>query len=89
MEQGYRNGVISEERLNDAVTRILALKASLGLPERQVNGTLSKTLTQAQNALGQPRFLEWSREVAERSVILVKEEKGIFPITPKRFPSVR
>ena len=88
MEQGYRNGVISEERLNEAVTRILALKASLGLPERQVNGTLSKTLAQAQDALGQPHFLEWSREVAARSVTLVKEEEGIFPITPKRFPRV-
>ena len=31
MEQGFRDGIITPERLDMAVTRILALKASLGL----------------------------------------------------------
>ena len=31
MLDGYRNGVITEQRLQDALERILALKASLGL----------------------------------------------------------
>jgi hypothetical protein len=31
MMDGYRNGIITEERLLDALTRILGLKAMLGL----------------------------------------------------------
>ena len=35
MKKGYRDGVFDDARLDEAVTRILALKASLGLPEKQ------------------------------------------------------
>ena len=40
MERGYENGVITPERLDEAVIRILALKAALRLHEKQKNGTL-------------------------------------------------
>lgn len=88
MEEGYRKGIISEERLNEAVTRILALKASLGLPEKREEGTLIPVEEEAEKRLGSPVYKKWSQECAERSITLVKEEKGIFPITPERFPRV-
>ena len=40
MEKGYEDGVLTEERLNEAVLRILAMKAALGLPEQQEKGTI-------------------------------------------------
>lgn len=88
MEKGYRNGVFSAERLDEAVTRILALKASLGLNEKQKNGTLVPTVEDASSKLRRKEFKGWSDECARRAITLVKEEKGIFPITAERFPRV-
>lgn len=88
MKRGYEAGVITPERLNEAVTRILALKASLGLHEKQKNGTLVPTLEHARVAVGQKKFRDWSRECANQAITLVKEEKGVFPITPERYPRI-
>lgn len=87
MEKGYREGVFSAERLDEAVTRILALKASLGLDKKHKNGTLVPSES-ASAVIGSERFRVWSDECADRAITLVKEEKGIFPITPERFPRV-
>jgi beta-N-acetylhexosaminidase len=87
MEKGYRDGVFSQERLDEAVTRILALKASLGLAEKQKNGTLVPDKS-ALSVIGNPTYKAWSDECADRAITLVKEEKGIFPITPDRFKRV-
>ncbi len=82
MEKGYREGVFSAERLDEAVTRILALKASLGLAE---NKTQDKDVSAV---VGNATHKAWSDECADRAITLVKEEKGIFPITPERFKRV-
>ena len=88
MEAGYRRGVFSAERLDEAVTRILAMKAALGLPEKQRELKLVPDLSAAKAVLGNERFRQWERDCADRAITLVKEEKGIFPITPDRFPRV-
>ncbi|MBQ8431556.1 MAG: glycoside hydrolase family 3 protein [Clostridia bacterium] len=88
MRKGYEEGIFDEARLNEAVTRILALKASLGLPEKKANGTLVPSYEEVKPLLGQERFKSWSRECADRAITLVKEEKGIFPLTPARFPRI-
>ena len=38
MLNGYKNGVITEERLQDALERILGFKATLGLHKAQQDG---------------------------------------------------
>lgn len=88
MEAGYARGVFTEERLNEAVTRILAMKAALGLPEKRKTGKLIPELSATQTVLGNARFRAWERECTDRAITLVKEEKGIFPITPARFPRI-
>ncbi len=88
MTQGYENGVITPQRLDEAVTRILALKASLGLHEKQKNGTLVPSLSNAEKIIGNETFRAWSRECADRAITLVKEEKDVFPITPERYPRI-
>lgn len=88
MRRGFETGVITRERLNDAVMHILALKASLGLHEKQKNGTLVPSLETAKAVIGQPKFMQWSRDCADKAITLVKEEKGVLPITPARYPRV-
>lgn len=88
MTKGYEDGIITDERLNDAVTRILALKASLKLHEKQKEGTLVPTIEYAKATVGQQRFIEWSKECADKSITLVKEEKGVLPISPEKYKRV-
>ncbi|MFX3950012.1 glycosyl hydrolase, partial [Streptococcus suis] len=43
MLNGYRKGVITEERLHDALLRILGLKAKLTLHIKQAEGNILKS----------------------------------------------
>lgn len=88
MHKGYEDGVITKTRLDEAVTRILALKASLGLHKKQENGTLVPSLEEAKEVVGQAKFRMWSKECADRAITLVKEENGVLPITPDRYKRV-
>lgn len=53
MMEGYKNGIITEERLHDALTRILGLKAKLGLHNRP-RETLLEPKEQALAKIGLP-----------------------------------
>ena len=88
MEKGYADGVITPERLDEAVTRILAMKAALGLHEAKDSGALYPDGERLLQAVKEPTYKQWEKECADRAITLIKEEKGIFPITPKRFPRV-
>lgn len=88
MRRGLQTGLLCEERLEQAVTRILALKASLRLPERREAGRLCPKDGASILRETQPLFFEWSRACADRSITLVKEEPGVLPLTPERYPRV-
>lgn len=84
MKQGFEEGVFTAERLDEAVTRILALKASLGLHKK----ALAPDLATAKQSIGLPEYRSWAKECAKKAITLVKEEKGVFPITPERFKRI-
>lgn len=84
MREGVRKGIISPERLDEAVTRILALKASLGLQNRNENVPAPESL----QLLHQPRFQQWARECADRSVTLVKDTQHLLPLSSQKTPKV-
>ncbi|MEP7279601.1 MAG: glycoside hydrolase family 3 N-terminal domain-containing protein, partial [Bacteroidota bacterium] len=68
---------VSIERVDDAVRRVLKMKFSLGLfdnPYRNNNAEREKKLLNAQ------AHLEVSRDVARRSIVLLKNEKNILPL---------
>lgn len=88
MQKGYRDGIITKERLDEAVLRILALKASLKLHEKKKNGTLVPSIEDAKKVIGNDKFKSWSRECADKSITLVKEEEGVLPITPQRYKKI-
>lgn len=84
MKKGVEDGTVTPERLEDAVKKVLALKAALGLPEKKENGTLIPNLEKVKKAIGTPEHLQWAKECAQKSVTLVKQEDGVLPISPTK-----
>ncbi len=82
------SGVITMERLDEAITRQLALKASLGLPRKQAAGTLVPG-PEALPVFGCQEHQDWARECARKSVTLVKDNQHLLPLSPERTPRVR
>lgn len=85
--EGLKTGKVTEERLNEAVTRILATKASLHLPEKQAQGKLVPG-AEALSIVGNEKHGAWAKEVADRSVTLVRDEQKLLPITPEKYRRV-
>jgi beta-N-acetylhexosaminidase len=82
MKYGVETGVITKVRLNDAITRILALKAHLKLPEKQADGNLVPPKS-ALKVLGSPLHKQWAVQNAEKSITLVKDIQNLLPISPQ------
>ena len=72
---GVKDGTVSTERLDEAVTRVLALKAKVCFAqprEDKVDGAA------------------WHREAAEKAITLVKNNQPeVFPVTPDRYSNIR
>lgn len=84
---GVANGVLTEARVDEAVTRVLALKASLGLhvstPAELVPGL------DAFNALPLVEDRAWALESADQAITLVKNlEPGVLPLDPTKHKRV-
>ena len=73
------SGAISKERLADAVTRILALKAALGLhrPDRRSDGERLAALATHAN-------LATADAITRRAPTLVKDTQKLLPLDPKK-----
>lgn len=87
MLRGYQEGVITEERLEDALSRILGLKAHLGL-HRKAKSEILPPKAEALAKIGLPENQKLFREVADKAITLVREEKGVLPVTPQRYPRI-
>lgn len=81
MLDGIRRGVITSERLDEAVTRILAVKAALGLHR----GVAELDVSEAQKIVGCSQHHAWAEECADKAITLVKEQPGVLPITPDKY----
>ena len=78
MRKGVQDGIITKERLDEAVKRVLALKAALKLYKQTEDLKLDDALA----VLGCEEHQQWAKEVADQAVTLVKEEKGVLPLDP-------
>lgn len=74
MLAGVESGELGMERLNEAVTRVLALKAVV---QRQTALTVRD-----------PANAGKSRACVERAITLVKDRQQVFPLTPEKYPLV-
>ena len=87
MMDGYKSGVLSEKRLLEANKRILALKAALKLHEKKAAGTLVPPEDSLQ-VLKSRQHTEWAKELADRSITLVKDTQKLLPVSAERYPKV-
>ncbi|MDA3847747.1 MAG: hypothetical protein PF505_14605 [Vallitaleaceae bacterium] len=70
MKQGYKKGILSEQRLNEAVTKILALKASIGLLED--NAVITRNESEL-TILRNKEHVSWAKEAADLGITMVKD----------------
>ena len=88
MLEGYKNGVITEERLQEALTRILGFKASLKLHEQKQNNNLVPS-EEALSIVGSEEHLKLAEMAAEKSITLVKDTEQNLPIKPSTHKRVK
>lgn len=87
MKKGVEKGILSMERLDQANLRILALKASLGLHRKQEANTLVPAKEELA-ILKSETHVEWARELAQKSITLVKDTQRLLPINATRHKKV-
>ncbi|AER19090.1 glycoside hydrolase family 3 protein [Streptococcus suis] len=90
MKEGLENGLLSEERLHDALRRTLGLKAKLGL--HLFEGRRQEIMLPKEEALaliGRDEAKQLAKEVADKAITLVKaKQEGIFPVNPERYKRI-
>ncbi|MFV0465243.1 MAG: glycoside hydrolase family 3 protein [Lachnospiraceae bacterium] len=87
MLDGVKKGYLTTARLDEAVTRILALKASLQLHTKQKNGTLVPQ-PQSLEILKCKKHIDWANQCADEAVTLVKDTQNLLPLSPDRYPRI-
>lgn len=80
MKAGIESGVITAQRLDDALHRILGLKAKLGLYQKE-NVIAAPELKE--QVVGCEEHLRLAEEAAEHCITLVKDTRGDLPINPE------
>lgn len=80
------NGTISQERLNEAVKRILATKLAQKIMDENGQATF---ITKENFSIDYAKHKKMAEAVAKKSVTLVKDRDHLLPMTPKRYPRVR
>lgn len=88
MMEGYQSGIITEERLQDALHRILGVKAALNLHKLQKEGKLTAPKENLA-VVGCAEHHKASREFADKYVTLVKDRLHYLPMTPKRYKRIK
>jgi len=84
MLEAYKNGVISEERMVEALTRILGLKAKMGL-NKKAKEELCPSLEEMQRVLYNPEYKTHSPKISRDAITLVKSlDKDVLPLSPEK-----
>lgn len=81
VKEGIERGILSLERLDEAVMRILAFKAHLKLNKTHTAGDLS--------VIGCEKHRAVAEEVSGRAVTLVKSNQtGVLPLSPQKYKKI-
>ncbi len=85
MLEAYQTGMISKERMKEALTRILGLKAHMGLHKKT-------QLVLEQGALddmGKVEYKEMAKQISKDSITLVKyKDADVLPLTPQKYKRI-
>lgn len=88
VREDIENGTITMLRVNEAIRRQLALKASLGLHKSHKDGMIIPEKG-ALSIIGCNEHAAWARACADAAITLVKDNQNLLPLSPKETPRVR
>jgi beta-N-acetylhexosaminidase len=77
IKQAVENGYISEKRLNEAVTRLLAMKYDQDLFTTAGENDPEKT----QSITTSKRIKDFSRDIAQRALLVMRDNKKLLPLS--------
>lgn len=84
----YKTGIISEERMTEALTRILGLKAHLGLNKKSKEELVPQPET-VEEVLQREEYKAMQKSISEDCITLVKyKDKDVLPMTPDRYKRI-
>lgn len=83
MMKAYENGDLTEERLEEAVKRILATKASMKLHKSD-----NQQPRVGLETVGSLQHQKWAEECADKAVTLVKDNQHLLPISNEKYKRV-
>ena len=84
MLEAYKSGIISEERMVEALTRILGLKAHMGLNKKTVE-ELCPNVEKMRTILYNPEYKTYSPKISRDAITLVKSlDDGVLPLSPEK-----
>lgn len=85
MLKAWQDRVIPEERMEEALRRILGLKAHMGL-HRRAKEELVPAPEVLEAVLGKEEYKEMQRAISRDCITLVKyKDKDVLPVTPDRY----
>lgn len=86
MKEAYEDGRLSEERLQDALTRVLGFKAMIGFNNYSDDKYPSK---EGLAIVGCEAHKKVQLEVSDKSITLAKQVgENIFPVTPEKYKRI-
>ncbi len=84
MLDGYRSGIITEQRLQEALEHILGLKAKLGLHKGA-----APLAREGLGRIGCPEHVAAAERIADESITLVKDTQRLLPVNSQQRPRAR
>ncbi|MBN1560237.1 glycoside hydrolase family 3 C-terminal domain-containing protein [candidate division KSB1 bacterium] len=80
IKQAVEKGEISEDRINEAVTRLLRMKYDQGLFQTAGKNDPKTTLAITTDK----KIIDFSRDVAEKAQVIMRNEGKLLPLNPKK-----
>jgi len=84
MMDGYKNGILTEERLLEALTRILGLKASLNLHSKSIDELVPKIVNEQLFLDNQKR----RDELSDKAITLVQDKANLLPLRVNKYKKI-
>ena len=87
MLTAYKSGIIKEERMREALSRILGLKAKMGL-HKKTKEELVPSVNPSE-VIAKEEYKKAAENISRDSITLVKyKDEGVLPITPEKYKRV-
>lgn len=88
IRDAIKDGRLTSERLDEAVIRILGMKASMNLDKKQEEGDLVPSEKEL-SVIGCEEHKNWTKACADKAVTLVKDTQNLLPISPAKYKKIR